>query len=89
MRSAIIIAIGLAVLGAFVVAGRYVGVTPSAAMSRAALLFLPVWMAAAAINMWVGVTKGYTWAEELPIFALIFAVPAAVALFAWWRLSRS
>jgi hypothetical protein len=88
MRSAIIIAIGFAVLGVFLLAGRYVGSTP-AAMSRAALYFLPVWLAAAGINMWVGVTKGYTVGEEAPIFAVIFALPAAAALFVWWRLSRS
>jgi hypothetical protein len=31
---------------------------------------------------------GYSVAEEAPIFALVFAVPAAVALFVWWHYSR-
>ena len=43
---------------------------------RAALYFIPVWFIVAAINM-------------LPIFLMIFAVPAAVALFVWWRMSRA
>lgn len=89
MRSAIIIGIGLVLLGAFVLVGRYVGGTAATAVSRAALYFLPVWLAVAGINMWVGVTKGYSAAEEAPIFAMIFAVPAAVALLLWWRTSRS
>ena len=38
--------------------------------------------------MWVGVTHaGYSVAEELPIFALIFLVPAAVAAIVWWKTS--
>jgi hypothetical protein len=37
--------------------------------------------------MWVGVAKaGYSVAEELPIFLLIFALPAAVAVLVKWRL---
>jgi hypothetical protein len=86
MRSAIIIAIGLGVLGVFMLVGRYVGGSAPTAVSRAALYFLPVWLLAAGINMWVGVTKGYSVAEEAPIFAMIFAVPAAAALLVWWRL---
>ncbi len=39
--------------------------------------------------MWMGVAKaGYSVAEEAPIFAVIFAVPAAMALLVWWRYSR-
>jgi hypothetical protein len=59
-------------------------------MAKGALYFLPVWFIAAAVNMWMGVAKaGYSVSEEVPIFALIFAVPAAVALFAWWHYSRA
>jgi hypothetical protein len=59
-------------------------------MAKGALYFLPVWFLAAAVNMWMGVAKaGYSVAEEAPIFALIFAVPAAVALFVWWHYSRA
>jgi hypothetical protein len=89
MRSAIIIAAGLALLGAFVLVGGYTGGVANSAMARTALWFLPVWFVVAAINMGIGVTSGgYSVAEELPIFAMIFAIPAAVALLLWWRLSR-
>lgn len=89
MRSAIIIGAGLILLAIFVLIGRFAGAPAAAAMARAALYFLPVWLIAAAINMWIGVARaGYSVAEEAPIFALIFAVPAAAALLVWWRFSR-
>ena len=89
MRTAIIIAGGLVLLGIFVLVPRFAGGADSAQIARAALYFLPVWLIAAAVNMWMGVARaGYSVAEETPIFALIFAVPAAVALFVWWRYSR-
>lgn len=88
MRSAILIGAGLVLLGAFLLVGRFVGGAPASAMSRAALYFLPVWLAVAGINMWIGVTKGYSVGEEAPIFAMIFAIPAAAALLVWWRMSR-
>lgn len=54
---------------------------------RGAQWFVPLWLLGAAVNMWVGVSHaGYTVAEELPIFAGIFAVPAVVAGLLWWRL---
>jgi hypothetical protein len=52
----------------------------SPAMRTAARSFIPLWLLAAAVNMYIGVTQaGYTVAQELPIFGVIFAVPAAVA----------
>ena len=90
MRTAVIIAAGLILLAIFVLIGRFVGSPVASAMAKGALYFLPVWFIAAAVNMWMGVAKaGYSVAEEAPIFALIFAVPAAVALFAWWHYSRA
>jgi hypothetical protein len=49
--------------------------------------FVAVWLVISAANMWVGVAKaGYSVTEELPIFLLIFAVPAVVAIFVKWRI---
>jgi hypothetical protein len=31
-------------------------------------------------------SAGYTLADEAPIFLLVFAIPAAVAVLVWWRL---
>jgi hypothetical protein len=42
------------------------------------------------VNMWLGVAKaGYSVADEAPVFLLVFAVPAAVALLVWWRVARA
>jgi len=52
----------------------------------ATVIFVALWLVIAAANMWVGVAKaGYSLTDELPIFLLIFAVPAVVAIFLKWR----
>jgi hypothetical protein len=49
-------------------------------------IFVVVWLALAAANMYLGVTQaGYAVREELPIFLLIFLVPAAAALLLRWK----
>jgi hypothetical protein len=74
--------VGLILLGAFVLAGRALG-----SMPKAAIAFLPVWLIATAVNLWFGVTRaGYSVKDEAPIFLLVFAVPAMMALLAWWKL---
>jgi hypothetical protein len=88
MRSAIIIVGGVLLFGIFALVARFVGGTQTIVM--AAKIFVPVWLVAALINMWIGVARaGYSVAEELPIFLLIFAVPAVVAAFTWWKLSAA
>ncbi len=49
-------------------------------------VFIGLWLFVAAGNMWVGVAKaGYSAAEELPIFLLIFGVPAVAAIVVKWK----
>ena len=80
MRTAIVIAIGFALLGACLGIGYLAGGAPR--MKMAALAFIGLWFIAAAVNMTIGVTRAsYGFMEELPIFLLIFSVPAAVAFF--------
>jgi hypothetical protein len=85
-----VIAGGFVLLAFCLLIGRLVGgPAPAAGVATAAKLFIPLWMVAAGINMWIGVSKaGYTFAEEAPIFLVVFAVPAAVALLIMWKLSR-
>jgi hypothetical protein len=86
MHTVIVIAIGFGVLAASVLVGRHIGGS-SAAMASAALVFLPIWFIGAGINLWIGVSKaGYSFKEEFPIFLVVFAVPAVVALVLWWML---
>ena len=52
----------------------------------ATISYVVVWFVVAGANMWVGVSKaGYSVADELPIFLLIFGVPAALALVLRWQ----
>ena len=85
MHTVLVIAAGLGLLGLCSVVGRMLAGAPG--VGTAALVFLPLWLVGAAINMYIGVTRaGYSVAAETPIFVIVFAVPAAVALFAWMRL---
>lgn len=80
---------GFALLVVFLLAGRFLGDGSSLALAAAAKWFIPAWFIGAGINMAVGVIKaGYSVAEELPIFLLVFAVPAVVAALLWWRFGR-
>ena len=88
MRTVLIIVGGLLLLGVFVFVGRLLGGGTTQSMVTAAKLFLPVWLVAALINMWIGVSRaGYSVAEEFPIFLAIFLIPGIPAAFLGWRLS--
>ena len=88
MRSVVIIAGGLVLLGLFVFVARWLGGASAGSMVLAAKLFLPVWLALALINMWIGVARaGYSISEELPIFLAVFGLPGLAAAFLWWKFS--
>ena len=89
MHTLKVIAAGLVLLSIFLLAGRYAGGSP-ARVAKAALLFVPVWLLASTVNLWIGVsTAGYTVMQELPILLVVFGVPALVATAFWWKSSRS
>jgi hypothetical protein len=85
MHTVMVIAIGLVLLAICVLIGNVLGGAPG--MARAAVVFLPIWLLGAAINLYIGVrSAGYSVREELPVLVLVFAVPAIAALATWWRL---
>ena len=90
MHTLKVIAGGLILLAVCLLIGRLVGgQAPAEGAAGAAKLFIPLWLLVAGVNLWIGVTRaGYTVAEEAPIFLVVFAVPAAVALLLVWWLSR-
>ena len=80
------------ILGGFVLWAVCLGVakllanTASSSMTTATIAFVAIWFVAAAVNMWIGVSQaGYSFQEELPIFLLIFLLPAAVAVLVRWK----
>jgi hypothetical protein len=85
MHTILVILGGLLLLVLFLLVGPRLGLP----IQDAAKVFIPVWFAAAAINLWVGVKQaGYSFADEAPIFAIVFAIPAAVGFLVWWKLTR-
>ena len=87
MRTIVIIVCGLVLFGVFALVGPRFGAS-ARSMVTAAQIFIPAWLLAALINMWLGVSRaGYSVSEEFPIFLAIFIVPAAVAAFIWWKYS--
>ena len=80
MRTALII------LGAFVAWGVLVAAAktssnPAKAIETATIAFVVGWFLVAAVNMYFGVARaGYAFKEELPIFLVIFLLPAIVAV---------
>ena len=86
MRTALFLVSGILLMGGFLLLGKlFTGQYPEA--SRVATLtFVVIWFVVAAVNMWLGVTSaGYSFADELPIFLLIFGAPAALAVAIKWQ----
>jgi len=89
MHMLMVIVGGVVLLGVFLLFGQLWGGTPPA-LGTAAKLFIPIWLAVSIANLWVGVNKaGYTVAQELPILAVVFAVPAIAAAIAIWQFART
>jgi hypothetical protein len=85
MHTVIVLGIGFVLLAVCLFAGNSLGA--ASGLAAGALLFLPLWLIGAGINLYLGVkTAGYSVREELPIFLLVFAIPAVAALLAWWKL---
>ncbi len=86
MRTALFLIAGILLLAAFLLLGRLFSANYPAAMVSATVVYVALWLLIAGANMWVGVAKaGYSAAEELPIFLLIFGLPAAVAIVLKWK----
>jgi hypothetical protein len=87
MRTALFLLSGLLLMASLLIVAKLFSEHFPSAPNWALALGLTLWLAATGANMWIGVAKaGYSAAEELPILLLLFAVPAAVALLARWRL---
>ena len=86
MRTAIFIAMGFVLWAACLGVAKLLARSSTSSMITATVAFVVIWFAAAAANMWIGVSQaGYSFREELPIFLLIFLLPSAVAVFLKWK----
>lgn len=72
----------MVILAGLVMLGIMLG-TAKGNFAGAVKRFIPLWLLLSVVNMLVGIySAGYSFREELPILALVFAVPAAVAVAA-------
>jgi hypothetical protein len=86
MRTALFLVAGFFLLAAALLLGKLFSTNYPGATFAATVTYIALWLIVAGANMWVGVARaGYSVAEELPIFVLIFAVPAAVAIILKWK----
>ena len=86
MRTGLFLLTGFLLLASCAILARLFAENFPAAGSWATAAFIVVWLAIAAFNRWVGVARaGYSAGEELPIFLLLFGVPAAAALLLKWK----
>ena len=87
MRTALFLVAGLLLLGAALLLGKLFSSHYPGAALVATVGYVALWLIVAGANMWVGVARaGYSVSEELPVFLLIFGVPAAAAILLKWRL---
>ena len=86
MRTGIFIVCGFLLWGVCLGAARLFSGVNASATALATAIFALLWLVVAGANMWMGVSRaGHSFAEEFPIFLLIFAVPTAVAVFVKWK----
>jgi len=86
MRTALFLVAGLLLLGTALLLGKLFSAHYPSATFVATVAYVALWFIVAGANTWVGVARaGYSATEELPIFLLIFGLPAAVAILLKWR----
>jgi hypothetical protein len=86
MRTGLFLAAGFLLLAGALLLGKLFSANYPGATIVATVAYVALWFVIAGANMWIGIEKaGYSVADELPIFALIFGVPAAVAIILKWK----
>ena len=86
MRTGLFLLSGFFFLAASLIIAKLFSAHLPSATTVATVSFIALWLAITALNMWLGVAKaGYSIADELPIQALIFGLPAAAALLVRWK----
>jgi hypothetical protein len=86
MRTTLFLLAGLLLLAASLLLGRLFSANYPGATLAATAAYVALWFVIAGANMWIGVAKaGYSVTEELPIFLLIFGLPAAAAIVLNWK----
>ena len=86
MRTVIFVFGGFVLWAALLGIAKLVSGLSASSTTIATAAFVAIWFVATAANMWVGVSfAGYSFHEELPIFLLLFLLPAMVAVIVKWK----
>ena len=86
MRTGLFLIAGFLLLAASLLLGKLFSANYPSAPVAAIIAYVALWFVIAVANMWIGIAKaGYSFAEELPIFALIFVLPAAMGIILKWK----
>jgi hypothetical protein len=86
MRTGLFLLTGFLLLAAVLLLGKLFSTNYPGATFAATIAYVALWFIIAGVNMWVGVAKaGYSVTEELPIFLLIFGLPAVAAVALKWK----
>jgi hypothetical protein len=86
MRTLLFLVGGFVLLAVFAGGAKVLANHGGGSLRLAVIAFCVVWFVIAAGNLWIGVSSaGYSFIEELPIFLLIFGVPAVAALVVQWK----
>jgi len=86
MRTGLFLIAGFLLLAASLLLGKLFSANYPSASVAAIIAYVALWFVIAVANMWIGIAKaGYSFAEELPIFALIFVLPAAMGIILKWK----
>ncbi|SEG35590.1 hypothetical protein [Bosea lathyri] len=89
MHTVKVIGAGFALLGLLLFLAPRLSLSRANPIGFATRLFIPLWFAAALLNLAIGVSRaGYTVAQEAPIFLIVFGVPAVAALLMFWAFGR-
>jgi hypothetical protein len=86
VRTTLFLLAGALLLAAALILGKLFSAHYPNATIAATIAFIGAWLVISGVNMWVGVAKaGYSMGEELPIFLLIFGLPALAAALLKWK----
>jgi hypothetical protein len=89
MHTVKVIAGGFALLGILLLIAPRLNTGATHPIAFAAKIFIPLWFAAALVNLWIGINRaGYSAMQEWPIFLVVFGVPAAIAWLLRWRFGK-
>lgn len=88
MRTLLIIVLGLILLALWIGVARALSGGDHLQVMKAVRTFIGLWFVVALANLAIGVLQaGFGLIDELPIFLLVFGIPASAALFFNWKTS--